>query len=66
MASTIHPVRAIKAAAYGNPTRVRNALYSIGYDCRRIRHCSINLLVGHLPKAHLELVLRYLMSIRYT
>lgn len=66
MSHHVHPVRAIKAAAYGNPTRVRNALYSIGYDCRRVRHCSINQLVGHLPKAHLELVLRFLMSIRYT
>lgn len=66
MASTNHPVRAIKAAAYGNPTRVRNALHSIGYDCRRVRHCSIDYLVGHLPKAHLELLLRFLMSIRYT
>ena len=64
MASTIHPVRAIKAAAYGNPTRVRKALRFIGYDCRRVRHCSIDELIGHLPKADLELVLRHVINMR--
>lgn len=62
MTSTIHPVRAIKTAAYGNPTRVIKALRFIGYDCRRVRHSSIDSLIGGLPKADLELVLRHVRS----
>lgn len=58
MPSYTHPVRAIKRLAYGNPTRVLNALYALGYDTRRVRHCGINWLVGHLPKPALhELIL---------
>lgn len=64
MSSTINPVRAIKAAAYGNPTRVRKALRFIGYDCRRVRHCSIDQLIGHLSKADLESVLHHVTLMR--
>jgi hypothetical protein len=54
MTSIIHPVRAIKALAQNNPTKVRNALYALGYDTRRIRHCSIDRLLGHLSKPALH------------
>jgi hypothetical protein len=54
MSLIIHPVRAIKAAAYGNPTRVRKALYALGYDTRRIRHFSIDRLVGYMSKPALH------------
>lgn len=64
MSHHVHPVRAIKAAAYGNPTRVRKALRFIGYDCRHVRHCSIDALIGHLPKADLESVLHHVTLMR--
>jgi hypothetical protein len=64
MASTIRPVRAIKAAAYGNPTRVRKALRFIGYATQHVRHTSIDNLIGHLPKADLGLVLHHVTLMR--